>query len=55
MIALVIWIADGGYVQEHLNRVWDAAATGGAQPAARRRRLRSRPEPAYRSSIGTHD
>ena len=34
ILALVIWIGMAAYVQEHLNRVWDAAATGGAQPAA---------------------
>jgi hypothetical protein len=34
ILALVIWFGMAAYVQEHLNRVWDAAATGGAQPAA---------------------
>jgi len=29
-LALVIWIAFPAYVQEHLNRVWDAASMGGA-------------------------
>jgi hypothetical protein len=38
VIALVIWIGMAGYVQEHLNRVWDAASMpsaglgGGAPP-----------------------
>jgi Domain of unknown function (DUF4234) len=34
VIGLVFSIAVGIYVQEHLNRVWDSAATGGVQPAA---------------------
>ena len=34
VIGLVFSIAVGIYVQEHLNRVWDAAAPDGAQPAA---------------------
>jgi Domain of unknown function (DUF4234) len=34
VIGLVFSIAVGIYGQEHLNRVWDAAATSGAQPAA---------------------
>jgi len=28
ILGLVIWIAMGAYVQEHLNRVWDAATMG---------------------------
>ena len=35
VIGLVFSIAVGIYVQEHLNRVWDSASEGGAQPAAR--------------------
>ena len=34
ILALVIWIGMAAYVQEHLNRVWDSASAGGAQPAA---------------------
>jgi Domain of unknown function (DUF4234) len=34
ILAIVIWIGMAAYVQEHLNRVWDEAATGGAQPGA---------------------
>ena len=34
VIGLVFSIAVGIYVQEHLNRVWDSASEGGAQPAA---------------------
>ena len=34
VIGLVFSIAVGIYGQEHLNRVWDAAAPGGAQPTA---------------------
>ena len=34
ILALVIWIGMAAYVQEHLNRVWDSASTGGAQPTA---------------------
>lgn len=33
ILGLVIWIGMAAYVQEHLNRVWDSASTGGAQPA----------------------
>ena len=33
-IGLVFSIAVGIYVQEHLNRIWDSASAGGAQPAA---------------------
>lgn len=32
ILGLVIWIGMAAYVQEHLNRVWDSASTGGAQP-----------------------
>ena len=28
ILGLVIWIAMGAYVQEHLNRVWDSASMG---------------------------
>ena len=34
ILALVIWFGMAAYVQEHLNRVWDSAAAGGAQSAA---------------------
>jgi hypothetical protein len=34
ILALVIWIGMAAYVQEHLNRIWDSASAGGAQPAA---------------------
>ena len=34
VIGLVFSIAVGIYVQEHLNRVWDSASTGGVEPAA---------------------
>jgi hypothetical protein len=34
ILALVIWIGMAAYVQEHLNRIWDAASGGGVQPAA---------------------
>jgi hypothetical protein len=30
ILGLVIWIGMAAYVQEHLNRVWDAAAAGSA-------------------------
>jgi Domain of unknown function (DUF4234) len=30
ILGLVIWIGMAAYVQEHLNRVWDSAATGSA-------------------------
>lgn len=30
ILGLVIWIGMAAYVQEHLNRVWDSAATPGA-------------------------
>jgi len=33
VLGLVIWIGMGAYVQEHLNRVWDAASMGGAPVA----------------------
>jgi hypothetical protein len=33
ILGLVIWIGMAAYVQEHLNRVWDSASGGGAQPA----------------------
>jgi hypothetical protein len=33
ILGLVIWIGMAAYVQEHLNRVWDSASAGGAQPA----------------------
>jgi hypothetical protein len=33
VLGLVIWIGMGAYIQEHLNRVWDAASMSGA-PAA---------------------
>ena len=57
ILALVIWFGMAAYVQEHLNRVWDSAAAGGAQSPRPRRlhRLRFRPSQAQRSSIGTHD
>ena len=29
VIMLVLWIANGPYVQDHLNRAWDAASTRG--------------------------
>jgi hypothetical protein len=32
ILGLVIWIGMAAYVQEHLNRVWDSASAGGAQP-----------------------
>ena len=35
ILGLVIWIGMAAYVQEHLNRVWDAASSGSAGlPAA---------------------
>jgi hypothetical protein len=34
VIALVLWIGMAAYVQEHLNRVWDAASMPGQAPAA---------------------
>jgi hypothetical protein len=33
VLGLVIWIGMGAYIQEHLNRVWDAASMGGAPVA----------------------
>jgi Domain of unknown function (DUF4234) len=33
ILGLVIWIGMAAYVQEHLNRVWDSAATQGAAVA----------------------
>ena len=33
VLGLVIWIGMGAYVQEHLNRVWDAASMSGAPDA----------------------
>ncbi|MCI0637117.1 MAG: hypothetical protein L0206_24850 [Actinobacteria bacterium] len=33
ILGLVIWIGMAAYVQEHLNRVWDPAATQGAAAA----------------------
>jgi hypothetical protein len=36
ILGILIWIGMAAYVQEHLNRVWDAASTAGtsAAPAA---------------------
>lgn len=34
VIMLVLWIANGAYVQEHLNRVWDAASMRGSGAGA---------------------
>jgi hypothetical protein len=33
VIALVLWIGMAAYVQEHLNRVWDAASMAGQAPS----------------------
>lgn len=33
ILGILIWIGMSAYVQEHLNRVWDAASTGGASEA----------------------
>jgi hypothetical protein len=33
ILGLVIWIGMAAYVQEHLNRVWDSAATQGVAAA----------------------
>jgi hypothetical protein len=33
ILGLVIWLAMGAYMQEHANRVWDAASMAGALPA----------------------
>jgi hypothetical protein len=33
ILGILIWIGMAAYVQEHLNRVWDAASTGGASGA----------------------
>jgi mannose/fructose/N-acetylgalactosamine-specific phosphotransferase system component IIC len=34
VIMLLVAIGNGLYIQEHLNRIWDRAATAGALPAA---------------------
>jgi hypothetical protein len=34
LLGIVIWIGMAAYVQEHLNRVWDAAAGNDALPGA---------------------
>ena len=33
ILGLVIWLAMGAYMQEHANRVWDAATMGRSVPA----------------------
>jgi hypothetical protein len=33
ILGILIWIGMAAYVQEHLNRVWDAASTAGASAA----------------------
>ena len=42
ILGLVIWLAMGAYMQEHANRVWDAASMGGSVPATG---MRSPPPP----------